>query len=131
VDTYAEAEPIHNPKRHAGAKKAPLHLVPPAGSIHEAEAFAQGADKYGAYNWREIPVDVMTYVGAMRRHLDAFADGEDRAPDSGVHHLGHIRACANIVLDCLGLGTLIDNRPVAGPAPTLLADRDNTRKEVA
>jgi hypothetical protein len=123
ASTYAES---HNPKRHAGSKKAPLHFVPPAGSIHEAEAFAQGADKYGAYNWREIPVDVMTYVGAIRRHLDAFADGEDCAPDSGVHHLGHIRACCNIVLDCLGLGTLIDNRPPAGPAPRLLAERDQS-----
>ena len=53
----------------------------------------------------------MTYLGAMKRHIDALLDGEDLAPDSGVHHLGHIAASCAIVLDAGKNGTLVDNRP--------------------
>lgn len=53
----------------------------------------------------------MTYLGAIRRHLDDFLEGENLAPDSGVHHLGHIAANCGILLDADKHGTLVDNRP--------------------
>ena len=58
---------------------------------------------------------MMTYLGAMKRHIDALLDGEDLAPDSGVHHLGHIAASCAIVLDAGKHGTLVDNRPPQKP----------------
>ena len=41
-----------NPKDAIGAAKLPLHLVPDTLRIYAAMAFAEGASKYGAYNWR-------------------------------------------------------------------------------
>ena len=109
----------NNPKTLVGALKLPLHLVPPSASHYLAMALADGAKKYGPYNWREIPVSVSPYYGAMKRHMDAFWDGEDYAKDSGVHHVAHAMACCAIILDAMSVGVLIDDRPPKGAAAEL------------
>lgn len=115
-----------NPKDLVGAKKAPLALVPPALIIGAAEAMSNGASKYGPYNWRDYPVEYMTYLEAQLRHIYALIDGEDLAQDSLIHHQKHVVASGGILLDCMGLGTLIDNRPKKGPAAKLLALQDKS-----
>lgn len=120
-----------NPKDLVGAKKAPLSLVPPALVIAASDALQLGAEKYGPYNWRDYPVQLMTYLEAAMRHLLAYQDGQDLDPESGKSHLSHAAACLAIVLDCLESGTLVDNRPKPGPAPKMLNDRDMSAKEKA
>ncbi len=39
-------------------------------------------------------------------------EGQEKADDSGCHHLGHARACLGILLDAQATGNLIDDRPV-------------------
>ena len=73
-----------------------------------------GAEKYGAYNWRDKEVILSIYVDAAMRHLLSFYDGEEKARDSGVHHLGHTMACCAILLDAGRLGVLVDDRPKPG-----------------
>jgi hypothetical protein len=111
-----------NPKQKFGDAKVPLHLVPPALAIGAAIALGEGAPRYGPYNWRETDVEVMTYIGALERHLAAYKDGEDIDPDSSVgkRHLDGMAACLAILLDATDGGFLIDNRPPKGPAPRLL-----------
>ena len=101
----------HDPKKSQGEKKPQLQLIPPALNEATAQALQNGATKYGAWNWRENKVEMMTYLGAIRRHLDDFLEGENLAPDSGVHHLGHIAANCGILLDADKHGMLVDNRP--------------------
>ena len=110
-----------NPKARVGALKAPLHLVPPALSIGAAYALKDGAAKYGAYNWREEPINVSTYIGAILRHLYAYQDGEDDAKDSGVSHLSHIAACCALLMDSKAHGSLVDDRHT-GAAASLLEE---------
>lgn len=117
---------MSNPKDLVGAKKAPMDLVPAAGAIMSAPAHKNGADKYGPFNWRLNPVQMMTYLAAMRRHMDALIDGQDFAEDTGIHHLSHILAGANILADAMGLGNLIDNRPPKGPAADMLRAQDHS-----
>jgi len=119
-----------NPKDLVGAKKAPLALVPQALVIGAAEAMQNGAEKYGPFNWREYPVQVMTYVEAAQRHLAAFIDGQDNAEDTGIHHLKHVVAGMGILLDSIALGIAEDNRPPKGPAADLLRQQDRTAKPV-
>lgn len=69
-----------------------------------------GATKYGAYNWRESGVSATTYVNAIMRHLNAWRDGEDLDPESGISHLAHIACSCNIMLDADFCGTLGDDR---------------------
>jgi hypothetical protein len=82
---------------------------------YAAAAFADGAEKYGPYNWREARISASTYYAAALRHMMAWWDGEEVAQDSGVHHLGHAAACIAMLLDTMGSERLNDNRPVAGP----------------
>jgi hypothetical protein len=110
---------LANPKASVGATKIPLHLVPPSARHFLALAFEDGARKYGPYNWRDTGVSVSTYYGAAGRHLDAFFDGENIAADSKVHHLAHAMACCAIMLDALGVGKLIDDRPKPGDSPRM------------
>lgn len=115
-----------NPKDIVGAKKAPLGYVPPAAYIGTAEAMAIGAVKYGPFNWREQPIQYMTYLEAMLRHLLALIDGQDLAEDTGVHHLKHVLAGGSILLDAIESGRVVDNRPIKGPAAEMLRAQDKS-----
>ena len=56
TDTIESREPRYrddNPKTIYGEQKTPMDLVPPSAIRTEARVFKHGADKYGAYNWRE------------------------------------------------------------------------------
>jgi len=111
----SENYPDNNPKTIYGVQKDPLHLVPPPAITAESYAFKQGAEKYGAYNWRGNSVAASVYYAAALRHIMAWWEGRDFDQDSGAHHLGHARACLGIVLDAQCHGRLIDDRPVATP----------------
>jgi hypothetical protein len=109
-----------NPKDLIGSTKPQLWLIPSAGTIETAMAFKNGADKYGAYNWREHPVRLTVYIDAALRHLSQLLDGEDKASDSNIHHAAHVAACMYIILDSLHTGGLVDDRPKPGAASRLI-----------
>jgi hypothetical protein len=110
-----------NPKDLIGTKKPPLDLIPPALEIHVAMAMKDGAKKYEPFNWRGNKVRARVYIGAAKRHIAAWMDGEECAQDSGVHHLGHAAACLGIILDAQETGNLHDDRPRAGAASAIIA----------
>lgn len=103
--------PDNNPKTSIGVSKAPLHFIPPVAMVHLGLAMENGGAKYGLMNWREFTVSSSVYYDAMLRHLLAWWDGEDAAPDSQVHHLGHVMACCAIILDAEASMRLNDDRP--------------------
>lgn len=88
-----------DPKASQAIQKPQLQLIPPALSEETAKALERGAVKYGPWNWRENEVEIMTYLGAMKRHIDKLINGEDIDPDTGAHHLGCVAAGCGIVLD--------------------------------
>jgi len=121
----APAQPVQvlgtNPKDRLGLKKTRLSLVPPASLLYQALAMEDGARKYGPYNWRANKVIATIYVDAAMRHLLAWADGEELAPDSQKPHLAHALACLGIIVDAKETGNLIDDRPIPGAAGRLIA----------
>lgn len=114
-----EGYPDNNPKTAFGAKKIPLELVPPSAVAALAEAFADGAKKYGPYNWRTKTVSSSIYYAALLRHVQAWWDGEDLAEDTGISHLYHALACLAIIVDASSIEKLNDNRPPKGAASKL------------
>lgn len=118
VDQFSDT----NPKDLQGSKKAPLSLVPSSVLIHLANAFKEGAEKYGAYNWRTKKVKASIYIDAAMRHLQQYNDGEDVDPESmaGKTHLAGAVASLAVLIDAIETGNVVDDRPPPGPASRLL-----------
>lgn len=112
--------PNQNPKKAFGDKKPPLGQLPLVARIHGALAFFDGSGKYGYRNWRENPVELQTYIEAIHRHTELFANGEDYARDTLVHNLGGVIASAGLMLDAMANGCAIDNRVKSQAACDLL-----------
>jgi Domain of unknown function (DUF5664) len=125
-----------NPKDRIGRTKPQLHLIPATALLVAAEALTLGAKKYGPFNWRGESVSASVYVDAIARHLWSYFDGEDVDHESGVSHLGHVIACAAILLDAESQGKLVDDRPAKGKTAemirklTKVSDSTNIAKKV-
>ncbi len=100
-----------NPKDAIGDKKVPLWLCSPIAKAHWAVAQFVGMVKYGAWNWRSAGIRSSIYLSAIQRHLDAYMSGEEVDPTDETSHLGHIMACAAILIDAKAAGKLNDDRP--------------------
>jgi hypothetical protein len=112
-----------NPKKAFGDKKPGLHLNPLSAQIAQWEAQFDGALKYGEVNWRDQPVEAMTYIDAAIRHIRLYENGEKYARDTKVQNLGAVMACCAILIDAELHGTLIDNRKVSPQTCDLLHTR--------
>lgn len=106
-----------NPKDLIGITKVSITKLPPIATVYGAMAMMDGAVKYGPYNWRQNKVIASIYVDAAYRHLMAWFEGQENASDSSVHHLGHVIACAGILLDAQATGNLVDDRPTVPSIP--------------
>ena len=103
-----------NPKDMIGASKLPLHLWPTTATAMGCIGLLEGMLKYGRSNWREAGVRASIYVDACKRHLDAWFEGEEVAPDSGSPHLANALACLAILVDAQACGKLVDDRAYNG-----------------
>lgn len=103
-----------NPKDIIGSDKLPLHLWPETATMMGCLGLLEGALKYGRSNWRETGVRVSIYVDALRRHTNAYFEGEYTDPDSGMPHLAHMLACIAIIVDAQAAGKLTDDRQYPG-----------------
>jgi hypothetical protein len=119
----SESKPT-NPKDQIAVAKLPLHLVPSTLPIYAALAFAEGASKYGAYNWRAAGVRASVYRSALDRHLAKWWNGEDADPATNVPHLASALACIGIILDAQLCGKLTDDRPPPAPMGELIDDAE-------
>lgn len=99
-----------NPKDMIGCDKIPLHLWPESATILGALGCLDGLLKYGRSNWRSAGIRASIYYDACRRHLNAWFEGEDVDPDSGLPHLAHALACLAIIVDADNAGKLNDDR---------------------
>jgi hypothetical protein len=106
--------PTDNPKDAIGSQKLPLHLWPTTATAMGCIGCLEGVGKYGRTNWRKAGVRASIYVDACKRHLDAWFEGEEVAPDSGVPHLANALACLAIIVDAQAAGKLIDDRAFNG-----------------
>lgn len=111
-----------NPKDALGAKKLSITKVPASAIIYIAQGMAEGAAKYGPYNWRHNKVVYTIYLDAALRHIMAVLDGENTDPDSvtGKSHLAGAMASLAVLVDAIESGNVIDDRPPVGPASAML-----------
>ena len=99
-----------NPKDMVATDKLPLHLISPICEAYQALAHYLGNVKYGAWNWRVGGVRASVYVGAFKRHVGAWSEGEKYDPTDGTPHLANAQACLNILIEAEEMGVLVDDR---------------------
>lgn len=102
--------PDGNPKTQFGIVKPGNWHTPTIPYYEYSMAHLQGALKYGAFNWRDDPISISTYIEAAERHINLFKDGQRNASDTGIHHLAHAICCFSIIIDAEYHHTLIDDR---------------------
>lgn len=120
-----------NPKDAIGLSKAALSVLPLPPLYEAALAMAEGAMKYGRHNYRAASVRYSVYFDAIQRHLALWYEGQDTAPDSGCHHLGHVMACCIILLDdMLGNNQGTDDRPPVIQDPDWLSRMNERMAEL-
>lgn len=112
-----------NPKQAIAINAAPLDNIPLAALAYESVAIANGAIKYGTYNWRVTGVRASVYLAAAQRHIQCWREGEEHDSKDGVHNLGAARACLAILIDAIENGNLTDDRPTAAKDPRGVLDR--------
>lgn len=118
AECYAECTPdtptldvkLRNPKGVAAKFKVSASLVPEIAVIELAQAFRNGALKYGPFNWRVEPIATSVYLDAMERHILLYRAGQDVASDSKLSHLTHIMSGCAILLDAQLQGSVTDDR---------------------
>lgn len=101
---------VENPKDAIGSNKIPVHMFSNAAVYMGSLGKLDGALKYGRNNYRAAAIRYTIYLDAIKRHCDALLECENNDPDSGLHHLCHILATADVLADSYAHGTLIDDR---------------------
>lgn len=86
----------------AKASKLRPSLLPVEAVEEGIKAMEFGAQKYGPHQWRQVDMQRDEFLDALERHIIALRKGETHAPDSGVHHLGHVIANCGIILAKFG-----------------------------
>lgn len=77
--------------KHDG-EKPKMDLLSSKWLVGVADILTFGAKKYSANNWRQ-GIQQSRLIAAAMRHLAAYNDGEDKDPESGLHHLLHASCC--------------------------------------
>ena len=111
-----------NPKDALGALKLPLSLWPPTATAMGSVAMADGMLKYGRANFRAIGIRASIYVDAAFRHIQAWNEGEECDPFTGVPHLAYALASLAIIVDARAAGKFVDDRPIQGGYKTVIDD---------
>ena len=77
--------------------KPPWHLLPWDAVEEVVRVIDFGAKKYNPRGWEEKPLSWVETCASMTRHTVRFLFGEDRDPETGLHHMAHA-ACNALFL---------------------------------
>lgn len=108
-------EKLSNPKDIVGVRKAPLSTVSAVVIAEMGVAMLEGACKYGRHNYRAVGVRASVYYDAIQRHINAWWEGQDLDPDSGMPHLVKALTAISVLRDAQIRGLCEDDRPPPMP----------------
>jgi len=81
------------PGRKDDQEKPRFDLIEPQFERKLAEVLTSGAARYGDENWKKVPEGRPRYYAALRRHLQAWREGELLDPETRKPHLIHAACC--------------------------------------
>lgn len=93
ITTYQKQVKHAEEKKEIGLKydygKARFDLVEPEFEEDIARVLTMGADKYAPDSWQHVEDADNRYYAALRRHINAWREGEKIDSESGMSHLAH------------------------------------------
>lgn len=92
-------------------------LIPAIPMRYVADVYTMGAKKYSDHNWR-LGMKWSRVIDAIHRHLNAFENGEDIDPESGLPHMAHITFGTLTLLEYMKTHPELDDRVKDGVVPT-------------
>lgn len=117
-----------NPKDAVGISKAYQSVIPRPVLYEVGAALLEGALKYGRHNYRVAGIRASVYYDAVQRHLDAWWEGQDIDPESGLPHV--VKAIAGLIVfrDAERRGLCTDDRPPAEDNPDWMQEMNRLAK---
>ena len=100
-----------NPKDAVGIKKVPFSTIPTQVVMEIGLAMLEGSRKYGRHNYRRAGIRASVYYDALHRHMNAWWEGEDNDPDSGLSHITKALATLAVLRDGIMNELWTDDRP--------------------
>jgi 5'(3')-deoxyribonucleotidase len=85
-------------------------LVPPFAYDQLATVLMKGAEVYGERDW-ENGLKWSEVVASLERHLNAFKNGEDFDPETGLLHISHVLTNASFLTEFYKIYPQGDDRP--------------------
>jgi hypothetical protein len=79
------------------ADKTCMDLLCPFAIEELAKVLTFGQQKYSAWNWCK-GIKTSRLVAAVLRHIFAYMRGEDRDPETGLHHIAHAMCCCMFII---------------------------------
>jgi len=119
-----------NPKDAVGIKKVPASVLPRNVIADVALGMMEGARKYGRHNYRAIGVRASVYFDATNRHLDAWWEGEDIDPDSGLSHITKAISSLVVLRDAMMNEKMTDDRPPKPLNQNWLKEANNKAEQI-
>jgi hypothetical protein len=96
MERYNEAPPSEGVK-YDGTK--PRWSLLPNGAVNQIiEVLEFGAAKYAPDNWKKVDNGRQRYYDALMRHMEAWWNGEENDPESGLSHLAHAGCCLTFLI---------------------------------
>lgn len=84
-------------------------LVPQSALEPMVRVLEYGSEKYGNYNWTK-GMKITEICESLKRHLDAFMEGQNEDRESGLSQIGHIQANAMFLAWMMKNKNLMDDR---------------------
>lgn len=72
-------------------------LLPISAVTEIVKVLTFGAKKYASWNWAK-GLSYSRLYASSQRHLNAWWEGEDKDPETGIHHLAHLGCCVLFLL---------------------------------
>lgn len=79
-------------------EKPRMELISAIATLKKAQVYTFGANKYGENNWR-AGLKWTRVLGALKRHITAFEQGEDLDPETSLSHMAHAACCVDFLLE--------------------------------
>lgn len=102
--------------------KQRFDLLPPSWPRALVEVLTKGAEKYEDRNW-ERGMNWSTCYASMMRHIQAWWEGNDIDPESGLPHMAHAAWNALALVEYMTTHPELDDRPGQTRAESDIPDR--------